>query len=93
MSGIVPKASVFAEASGGEATERKGCWDRHTIGPCPGIGAPSGPQLHPDGPCLNTNEYDKALGLLNEVINSNRFQILDNYAAIFAYGNEGNKDY
>lgn len=52
----------------------------------------SGPELHPDGPCLGTNEYGQALDLLNEVINSNRFEMLDDYAAIFDYNNEGNKE-
>lgn len=52
----------------------------------------SGPQLHPDGPCLNSNEYDKALSLLNEVISSGRFEMLPAYASIFAYNNEGNKE-
>ncbi len=52
----------------------------------------SGPQLHPDGPCLGTNEYDQALTLLNDIINSGRFGMLDDYASIFDYDNEGNDE-
>ncbi len=52
----------------------------------------SGPQLHPDGPCLGTNEYDQALSLLNDIINTTRFDLLDSYADIFDYDNEGNAE-
>ncbi|HMQ60162.1 MAG TPA: RagB/SusD family nutrient uptake outer membrane protein [Flavilitoribacter sp.] len=52
----------------------------------------SGPKLHPEGPCLGTNEYDKALGLLNDIIGSGRFSMLNSYAAIFDYANEGNAE-
>lgn len=52
----------------------------------------SGPQLHPDGPCLGSNEYGQALGLLNEIISSGKFSMLDDYAAIFDYDNEGNAE-
>jgi hypothetical protein len=52
----------------------------------------SGPELHPDGPCLGTNEYDQALALLNEIIESGQFAMLDNYADVFAYDNEDNAE-
>ncbi|MCB0632401.1 MAG: RagB/SusD family nutrient uptake outer membrane protein [Saprospiraceae bacterium] len=52
----------------------------------------SGPALHPDGPCLGTNEYQQALDLLNDIINSGRFSMLDDYAAIFDYDNEDNAE-
>ncbi|MCB0568583.1 MAG: RagB/SusD family nutrient uptake outer membrane protein [Phaeodactylibacter sp.] len=52
----------------------------------------SGPQLHPDGPCLGANEYGQALGLLNDIISSGKFAMLDDYADIFAYDNEGNSE-
>src|SRR5699024_7387303 len=37
----------------------------------------SGPQLHPDGPTMETDEYDEALQLLNEIIDSGQFDLLD----------------
>lgn len=52
----------------------------------------SGPKLHPDGPCLGSNEYGKAIGLLNEIIGSNEFSMLTNYADIFDYDNENNAE-
>lgn len=52
----------------------------------------SGPQLHPDGPCLGTNEYGTALGLLDEIINSGKFSMLAEYADVFDYDNEGNPE-
>ena len=52
----------------------------------------SGPQLHPDGPGLGTNDYDAALTLLNEIINSAQYALLDDYASIFAYDNENNAE-
>lgn len=52
----------------------------------------SGPQLHPDGPALGTDEYAEALQLLNEIINSGQFGLLDNYQDIFAYDNENNAE-
>ncbi len=51
----------------------------------------SGPVLHPDGPCLGTNEYGEALSLLNEVI-SGPFDMLDDYASTFDLLNENNSD-
>lgn len=52
----------------------------------------SGPQLHPEGPCLGVDEYQQALDLLNEIIGSGRFDMLDDYASIFDYGNEGSSE-
>ena len=52
----------------------------------------SGPVLHPDGPCLGTNEYGKAVELLDEIINSGNFSMESDYAAIFDYDNEGNSE-
>lgn len=52
----------------------------------------SGPKLHPDGPCLASNEYTLAYNLLNEIIQSNKFGMLTNYASIFDYNNEGNSE-
>lgn len=44
------------------------------------------------GPGLNSNEYDKALALFNEIINSGNYQFLSDYASIFSYTNENNKE-
>ncbi|QDH78935.1 RagB/SusD family nutrient uptake outer membrane protein [Echinicola soli] len=52
----------------------------------------SGTQLHPDGPVLGTNEWSQALTLLNEVINSGQFDLVDSYEDIFAYDNENNEE-
>ncbi|MGE4587018.1 MAG: RagB/SusD family nutrient uptake outer membrane protein [Mangrovibacterium sp.] len=52
----------------------------------------SGPQLHPDGPCLNSGEYDKALTLLNDIINSGKYEMLDNYGNIFGLNYENSKE-
>lgn len=52
----------------------------------------SGPQLHPDGPCLNSGEYDKALTLLNDIINSGKYAMLDNYANMFSLNYENSKE-
>ncbi|MCC9135598.1 RagB/SusD family nutrient uptake outer membrane protein [Pontibacter silvestris] len=52
----------------------------------------SGPQLHPDGPTLGLNEYDRALTLLNEIINSGQYSFVNDYASIFSYTNENNPD-
>ncbi len=52
----------------------------------------SGPKLHPDGPCLASNEYSKALTLLNEIINSNKFSLLPSYAKVFDYDSENNAE-
>ena len=45
-----------------------------------------------EGPGLNSNEYDKALSLFNEVIDSKQYQLLPSYSSVFAYDNENNKE-
>lgn len=52
----------------------------------------SGPQLHSDGPCLGTNDYEAALTMLNEIINSAQFALLNSYESIFDYDNENNAE-
>ncbi|GLR18974.1 RagB/SusD family nutrient uptake outer membrane protein [Portibacter lacus] len=52
----------------------------------------SGPKLHPNGPCVASGEYDKALTLLNEIINSGQFSMVDDFESIFDYNNEGNSE-
>src|SRR5690606_34353040 len=52
----------------------------------------SGPTYGIEGPGLDTNEYDKALTLLNEVIASQQFTWVDDYATIFGYDTENNSD-
>jgi hypothetical protein len=52
----------------------------------------SGPTYSVKGPGLNSNEYDKALSLFNEIINSGQYQFLSDYASIFSYTNENNKE-
>lgn len=52
----------------------------------------SGPTYGVKGPGLNSNEYDKALALFNEIINSGKYQFLSDYASIFSYTNENNKE-
>ncbi len=52
----------------------------------------SGPVQHTDGPGMNTNEYQKALDLLNQIITSNRYEFLNDYASIFSFFNENNKE-
>ena len=52
----------------------------------------SGPQLHPEGPCLNSGEYDLAAAMLDDIIGSNQFALLEDYGAIFDYNNEGNSE-
>ncbi|MDN3669441.1 RagB/SusD family nutrient uptake outer membrane protein [Echinicola jeungdonensis] len=52
----------------------------------------SGPQLHPDGPTLNSNEWGEALEQLNAIIDSNQFDLLDDYGDVFAYDNENNEE-
>ncbi|MBN8859212.1 MAG: RagB/SusD family nutrient uptake outer membrane protein [Sphingobacteriales bacterium] len=51
----------------------------------------SGPKLNPDGPCLGTNEYQKALDLLNAVM-TGPFQMLNTYSSIFSFKNENNSE-
>lgn len=52
----------------------------------------SGPTYGVKGPGLNSNEYDKALALFDEIINSGKYQFLSDYASIFSYTNENNKE-
>jgi hypothetical protein len=55
----------------------------------------SGPTYGIEGPGLASNEYGKALTLLNEIIASNQYQFLTGtnaYASIFSYTNENNKE-
>ncbi|MBB4080981.1 hypothetical protein GGR28_003622 [Lewinella aquimaris] len=52
----------------------------------------SGPVLHSEGPCLASGEYDKAAALLDDIISSNQFGMVDDYGAIFDYDNEGNAE-
>ena len=52
----------------------------------------SGPTYNIEGAGINSNEYDKALTLFNEVIASNQYQLLSTYPSVFAYDNENNKE-
>ncbi|MVT09940.1 RagB/SusD family nutrient uptake outer membrane protein [Chitinophaga tropicalis] len=52
----------------------------------------SGPTYDINGPGLNSNEYDKALALFNEIISSNTYSFLPDYASIFSYTNENNAE-
>jgi hypothetical protein len=52
----------------------------------------SGPGYSIDGAGLASNEYDKALALFNEIISSNQYSFLSDYASIFSYSNENNKE-
>ncbi len=52
----------------------------------------SGPTYNIEGAGINSNEYDKALALFNEVIASNQYQLLSTYPSVFAYDNENNKE-
>jgi hypothetical protein len=52
----------------------------------------SGPTYGVNGPGLNSNEYDKALALFNEVISSNAYAFLSDYSSIFSYTNENNTE-
>lgn len=52
----------------------------------------SGPDYGINGPGLNSNEYDKALALFNEVIASGQYSFLSSYADIFSYTNENNAE-
>lgn len=45
-----------------------------------------------EGPGLNSNEWDKALSLLNEVIGNPSYGFLDSYPSIYAYDKENNKE-
>ncbi len=52
----------------------------------------SGPTYGIEGPGMDAGKYSEALDLLNEVIGSNQFQWVNDYASIFNYGNESNGD-
>lgn len=52
----------------------------------------SGPDYGINGPGLNSNEYDKALTLFDEVIASGKYSFLSSYADIFSYTNENNAE-
>jgi hypothetical protein len=53
----------------------------------------SGPTYNIDGgPGLNSNEYDKALSLFNEIINSGKYAFSSDFPSIFSYSNENNKE-
>jgi hypothetical protein len=52
----------------------------------------SGPTYGINGPGLDSKEYDKALPLLNDIINSGRYSVLPSYANVFAYNNENNAE-
>ncbi|MBE8719944.1 RagB/SusD family nutrient uptake outer membrane protein [Sphingobacterium pedocola] len=51
----------------------------------------SGPTYGIEGPGLASNEYDKALALLNEVLDG-PFSFIDDYGSIFSYNNENNEE-
>lgn len=52
----------------------------------------SGPTYGIEGPGLGLNEWNLALPLLNEIINSNQYSFLPSYSSIFSYTNENNKE-
>jgi len=52
----------------------------------------SGPTYDINGPGLASNEYDKALALFNEVTTSGQYGFVNDYASIFSYTNESNKE-
>lgn len=52
----------------------------------------SGPTYGINGPGLDSKEYDKALPLLNDIITSGRYSVLQSYANVFAYNNENNAE-
>jgi hypothetical protein len=52
----------------------------------------SGPTYNINGPGLASNEYGKALALFNEVIAGNQYSFVSDYASIFSYTNENNKE-
>ncbi|PWG78987.1 RagB/SusD family nutrient uptake outer membrane protein [Pararcticibacter amylolyticus] len=45
-----------------------------------------------EGPGTGSNEWDKALALLNEVTGDSSYGFLDSYSSIYAYNNENNKE-
>ncbi len=52
----------------------------------------SGPSYQISGPGQDSQEYDKALGLFNEVIASGQFGFLPAFSDIFNYDNENNQE-
>jgi hypothetical protein len=44
------------------------------------------------GPGINSNEYDKALALFNDIIGSNKYTFSTDYPSIFSYTNKNNKE-
>jgi len=52
----------------------------------------SGPTYNIEGPGLATNDWQAALDLLNEVINSGKYSFLSSYSDIFSYTNENNAE-
>lgn len=52
----------------------------------------SGPTYGIEGPGLNTNEWNQAESLLNEIIDSKKYAFLPIYSSIFSYNNENNKE-
>ncbi|MFW0717877.1 RagB/SusD family nutrient uptake outer membrane protein [Pedobacter sp. N23S346] len=52
----------------------------------------SGPTYGINGPGLNSNEYDKAAALFDQVISGSPFSFGANYANIFSYTNENNSE-
>ncbi len=52
----------------------------------------SGPDYGIQGPGLNSDEYDEALTLLDDIVNNGPYAWVDDYASIFSYDNENNPD-
>ena len=52
----------------------------------------SGPTYGIEGPGLGVNEWNQALTLLNEIIDSNKYSFLPSYSSIFSYTNENNAE-
>lgn len=45
-----------------------------------------------EGPTLASGEYNKALALFDEVLNSGAYSFVDSYPSVFSYTNENNKE-
>ncbi|HET9502515.1 MAG TPA: RagB/SusD family nutrient uptake outer membrane protein [Hymenobacter sp.] len=52
----------------------------------------SGPTYGINGPGMDSNEYNLALPLLNDIIGSGRYSVLPNYGNVFSYTNENNAE-
>lgn len=52
----------------------------------------SGPDLGIQGAGMNSGEWDQAAALLDEIIASNEYKLLDSYTDIFDYANENNDE-